>query len=465
MAIFILLAAGALALALRVGFENAKAMLAGVAVLIPVIALLLTAMKRLERLGAVRMCILLTILCLAVKTLWVLLVRVEPAVDYKTFWITAQDLAAGVTPRTAGYVALFPHIFGYSSFLSVFIRLFGEQELLAPIINVVLSTISGILIYRLAHRAAGIRAAVLAYLLWIICPSQTIYNVFVLSEPLYTTGALLFILILSETADRAGNLGTTHTAAAGLCAGILLTGVNMTRPLGIILLLTMLLWLAFLKTPDFLEKPKRRTWLVFSSFTLAAYLLGGAAGDLAFERLIREEPTSTPGYSVCVGFNFESGGLWNMDDSELLNYFVAVPDQDAQWAQEQMLDVALVRIRSEEMNLPRFFVKKIRNFLSDDAAAVYYLSASGETSAILGFICNAFYYALLLLAIAGALIMLKNGDISPVITAIIYFIGLTMGHMLTEVAGRYHYSLIPVLILTGASALAFQRKTAADNSH
>ena len=35
----------------------------------------------------------------------------------------------------------------------------------------------------------------------------------------------------------------------------------------------------------------------------------------------------------------------------------------------------------------------------------------------------------------------------------LYVLGLTCAQMLVEVAGRYHYSLIPVLLLLGQAAL------------
>ena len=35
----------------------------------------------------------------------------------------------------------------------------------------------------------------------------------------------------------------------------------------------------------------------------------------------------------------------------------------------------------------------------------------------------------------------------------LYFLGLTLAHMLVEVSTRYHYSLIPILIIFAAAGL------------
>ena len=79
--------------------------------------------RRLAGLGALRAWLVLTLLCLAVKGAWVALVQVPMEGDYATFWGYANSLAARPVIDGSRYIALFPHIFGYSSFLSWFRKL------------------------------------------------------------------------------------------------------------------------------------------------------------------------------------------------------------------------------------------------------------------------------------------------------------------------------------------------------
>lgn len=83
---------------------------------------------------------------------WVLLVRVPPSGDYATFWGYAKALAGQPVLEGGRYMALFPHIFGYSSFLSWFIRLLGPGALLAQGLNVLLTAASGSLLFLLGRR-------------------------------------------------------------------------------------------------------------------------------------------------------------------------------------------------------------------------------------------------------------------------------------------------------------------------
>ena len=175
--------------------------------------------RRLAVLGAVRGWIILTALCVVLKGAWVVLVRVPLSGDYATFWGYANWLAKLPVLNNGQYMALFPHIFGYSSFLSWFIRMFGSGELLAQWLNVALTALSGSFLFLLAKRWWGLAAGASAYLLWIICPSQTIYNSLVLSEPLYTAMLLGVLLLLTRWEDGGKRPILLGAAALAACPG------------------------------------------------------------------------------------------------------------------------------------------------------------------------------------------------------------------------------------------------------
>ncbi len=83
----------------------------------------------------------------AVNLAWVLAVRIEPFSDYETYgrqparWLPAEEIDA------PWYIAMYPHILGCSTFLSAFLKIFGEHVMVAAVINVILTCLSGLLIY------------------------------------------------------------------------------------------------------------------------------------------------------------------------------------------------------------------------------------------------------------------------------------------------------------------------------
>ena len=98
--------------------------------------------KPLEKIPHSTVILTLFLICLAVKLTFVFCFPIEPESDYETFYITSVDLSQGEIPSNSRYIALFPHIFGYSSFMSFFYKIFGTSYLVAPIVNAVLSSLS-----------------------------------------------------------------------------------------------------------------------------------------------------------------------------------------------------------------------------------------------------------------------------------------------------------------------------------
>ena len=60
---------------------------------------------------------------------------------------------------------------------------------------------------------------------------------------------------------------------------------------------------------------------------------------------------------------------------------------------------------------------------------------------------------LTLVIIVMRLLLISAGLLLP-----LYFLGLTLAHMLVEVSDRYHYSLIPILIIFAALGFAGEER-------
>lgn len=401
-----------------------------------------------ERLGRRRALASLLALCLAVKLAWVLLVQIEPAGDYATFWGTAAELAGREVIWGGRYIALFPHVFGYSFFLSLFMKLFGQGALLAPLLNVGLSVLSCWLLFDLADRLFGGRAAVAAALLWSFFPSQTIYNMYVLSEPLYTALILAFFDLVARFDGGEGS--RARSWGCGLGAGLALALVNLCRPVGLVLILALLCWLGLARLDGWWERGFRRRWLALLLGLALCYLAVGRAGTAYLERRIGEEAASAPGYSILVGFNLQSGGTWNQEDADLIYSYSDAPGSTAPEVQRWMLEEAVSRIRAERPALPALLYEKLHLFLGDDSAAVSYGAGVLTHPRLLCELCNGYYYACLALAALAALTAARRGARPAALLPVIYLLGLTLAQLLVEVAGRYHYSLLPTLVLLAA---------------
>ena len=404
-----------------------------------------------ERLGAFRTAALLLALCFAVNLAWVLWFRLDPEGDYATYWLSANALA-GFAEGNWGYVALFPHILGYSSFLSLFLRLFGPNPLVAPILNVCLSTLSGYFLFRLCLRWRGLNQAAFALLLWSLLPSKIFYNAMVLSEPYYTCLILGVLFLTAEIEGRRGALGPV--VLGGALAGLLLRLVQTARPIAPVPILALLIWLVCLRKER--GREVRRRWLGFTALLLAVYLATGPLWNAFAARTLGEKPASVPAYSFYVGLNSDSLGSYSDRDMMLLQHYrYDYEDGSAESAQRQMLEETKARLASGEVPFGRLLLNKLRNLLGYDEGGAYYSRSMLRDRAyqLLALGSNICYYALGILALVGACFVWHRRDQSTILLAPLYVIGLTLAQLLVEVAARYHYSVLPMLIVLASCAV------------
>ena len=230
----------------------------------------------LERQNPIAVCLLMSVFCLLLNGIWVFAFHPVQAPDYETFFQAASDLANSRPLSGKDYIAMFPHILGYAAFLSVFLRIFGDSLMTAALVNVVLTTLSGAVLYLLSMKHSGRMTAFLLFLFWTICPSKLLYNTMSLSEPFYTCLLLVFFLLVSIVAEirpATGQIG--HAAGAGLLSGLVLAMVNAARPIGIIPIIAFLLWLLFLSDWKDIH-PRKKAILLYTCLLILSYFAAGS---------------------------------------------------------------------------------------------------------------------------------------------------------------------------------------------
>ena len=397
-----------------------------------------------ERLGSRRTALLLLSFCFLVNLAWVLHFRLEPSRDHAVFWRTAVELAAGEPLSDRATIAMFPHFLGYSAFLSLFLRLFGTGPLVAPVLNVCLTTLSGFFLYRLALRWRGQNSAALALLFWTLVPSKIFFNAMVLSEPYYTCLVLGALWLTAEA--EAVRPRPLSAALMGLLAGLLLGLAQTARPIAAAAVLALLLWLLFLRGER--GKELRRAWFAFCALLLAAWLVTGLLWNAAAAGTLGEEPAALSGYSLYAGLNPASLGTNSAEDMDAMQELLE-REGSAAAAQREMLQYARERLRSGTVPFGRLLVSKLRSFLGCDEGGAY-LSRAGlrdRAYQLLALYSNVWYYAVGMLALWGAWRLFRSGERRTILLIPLYIIGLTLAQLLTEVGARSHYSILPMLIL------------------
>ena len=387
-------------------------------------------------------------LCLVLNLAWVLLVRIEPFSDYDTYWQTAVALAVGAEIPNAWYIAMYPHILGTASFLSLFVRLFGASVLAVAVVNVLLTTLSCLLVYGIARRLSDRGIALIAALGWAVCPCKLMLNSLVFSEPLYTCLILLFLYLLICLETRPLGLGMSALWGAGL--GLLLAAVNIVRPIAMILIIALVIWLLLLRG----RGGRWSQWLTLLAALLCVYVLTGKLWDRHVAAVLGMAPAAVPIYNIYVGFNAATRGQWSADDMDLLFSYLSQGMTTSE-AQRAMLPHLRERLASG-LDLPLLMRQKLIAFLGDDELGgyTYRFTRPERFYKPLMVLGNTFYYGVLFSALAGLIKSFRSPTLSAGQLLPLFALGLTLAHLLVEVSNRYHYSLIPLLIIFAAVGLA-----------
>jgi hypothetical protein len=392
--------------------------------------------------------------CFCIKLIWVLRYKIMPEADYKTFFDTAALLSRNFVIHD-NYAALFPHIMGYSLFLSVFFKVLGAHYIIAPVLNVCLSALSMALIYYICAEVGGRGMAVTASLLWIISPSQTIYNMLTLSEPLYCTILLMCWAVILFIYKRFSEVNTKIIILASILLAFLFTIFNMTRPIAPVAMIAFTLWLIFV---DKTKGAVKKAVLILTVFV--CYAGFSVLGTQYINLRLGEQAAAVPGYSVYVGLNGASEGTWNAQDSALLDHYSALYGGSAVKAQRQMLSDAVTKIKNGTVDIPRLLYNKYLIFMGDDSAAAYYARASLPHWDLLSTACNIFYFFLIAVSVIGVLRAIEHRNRTPLVMICLYAPGLILAQMLVEVAIRYHYSIIPPILILASYGITGKKQHA-----
>lgn len=410
----------------------------------------------------------------------------EPQSDYKTFYEVADLLKRGTLveegPGYCEYIAMFPHVFGFSYALSLVFGLFGTSVLSAQYFGLLLSLGSVFFTYRIARKLGGKAAGLIALFVSAFWPSQILYTVFISSEQLFTFMMLgciwLFIDLVQNC--RQGMRRAGGAVALHIVLGVLLALTSAVRPMGLILLVAFLICLIPNKfalkvrlrnetklSERFLSKGWLRGVLI-----VAAYFLMSAILSKGISYTIEQEIPGTAasfGYNLLTGLNQQSEGGWNEDDSEYL-YASMEATGSAAGAQSACRDLAFARLNTDPRALLNLFVHKFQIlWANDDYGSTWnILFADEETMTkekenllfeLMDF-NNGYYLIVLFFAALGGLYMWrKRFDWS--MPLILMFLGTAALHLLVENQNRYHYHILPVFaILAALAAVALYRDMA-----
>ncbi len=417
----------------------------------------------------------------------------EPESDFETYYRMAGHLLNGtmLSPEAEmdrRYIAQYPHTLGFPMLvlLPIF-KAFGFSVQNALYVNLACSMISVLLVGHIAYRTMGKVSSVFGMALMSLWPSHILYGTMVATEPSFTMLTMIALDLMTGEMQRGKDSLYVISPLRGLLLlpliGIVLALAGAIRPTAMLLLAAWIVVQMMVggdpegKIPaDGIRSLLCRGWLC-ALIVCLFYWGTGSIINRSIQDIIMEPPASglsASGYNMMVGLNTEHKGVWNEEDAI---FFAKAYEEtgSATEAHRAAMQRALERIKNEPENVLNLMVYKFRDlWQTDDFGIDWNLLWAGQqgilTEEMSGGLervrtySRPFYMAVLLLAMIGALQAWRKqrAPMPLMMLGILYFLAVAFGHMLLETQVRYHYSIIPVLILMAVVCLSEWRERAAE---
>jgi hypothetical protein len=419
------------------------------------------------------------ILASAVIRIWVIAkIPITPASDYQTYYQVADLLSKGTLSSSgySGYIAEFPHVIGFPFVLSLLFKITGPSFSAGLYLNMAASLLSVYLTYRIARTLCGRLAGMLSLFAAAFWPSQILYGTILASEPIFTCLLLLcirlFIYFFKYPVLLENREGSMFLCFA---LGVLIALANAIRPLSAIFLIAVLICTVpfskrFNKNEKMLNGKLSRAscqgWfmamLIFFSFFICNLFISASISNAIAYKLPGTGVSF--GYNLMVGVNTDAKGAWNQQDADYFaNTFAATNSPEA--AHKASVDVALARIGSDPVGVLNLAMEKFTLlWKNDDYAQTWtalFLSQQGTLTPERQHLINQFthlndYFYLLSIffsAIFGFKLF-KRKCAGPVQALILLYLGTVFLHMFLESQNRYHYFILPILIILASMGIA-----------
>lgn len=400
---------------------------------------------------------------------YVIFVPTQPVSDFGSY----QNFAVNIIKNGVyGFGTTPSSIYspGMSFFLTIIYYIFGIHIIYAKLAQVILGTLSIILLYFIAEKIFTDNVAIISALLLAIFPTQIEFTSILATENIFTFLILLcFFLIL--VVDRASKFYYPCLFIAGMALGWAI----LVRPVAVLLPL-LLLAMIILKDHPINKQSIKSISKITIIFLIGVALLVVPWCVRNYELYDHFNISSNSGINFWIGNNENSTGVYMlmvpMINDTLGNvYNLTEFQRDDLYAQQAKKYIITHPLQTLVMDVKKIFIL----YGSSDSGLYWSMMASGvitnpdllskfiQFSPLLYALTNGFYYFILLLAIISIPMiigdMIKNKRyLAMVIFAYLFYFSLMYSISMSD--DRYNFNLLPMLgILSAYTIVKIMERT------
>jgi 4-amino-4-deoxy-L-arabinose transferase-like glycosyltransferase len=384
------------------------------------------------------------------RIVWIWAVPPVQLSDYQAYWELALRLVESGTysEQVAGHELRAFRPPGYPFFLAAWMTVFGAQEWLPALTNILLFVATAITVYGIALRISGNTGiGVIAAMLLAVWPSYIAMTGLAASEPL----SLLLLSATTWTLLKADNGRLSWAIATGL-----LSGFAMLVKSSFMLLPTVWYFYAIVGGDGSRRHIVRHA--VLATFVAILVLVPWMTRNYAmFHAMV---PISTNGGDVFYRANNPnaSGGYTETGARSLSQYL----HDEIEWNKTGYA-WGMAWIRANPGEFAKLMIKKEAIFLGDDSTGFYWTlnrghAMSGAVNRISEIAANMFWIVIWLLVvyelIRNRTHLRERADATCILASLLYLVAI---HSVFESQPRYHMPMYGLLAVIAACAFASPR--------
>ncbi len=385
------------------------------------------------------------------KAIFVLVTNTQPVSDFKGFYDYAARLANGDTSWSKwSYFSVWAYQTGPISYYAILMKIFGTGLLPLKLSNCFFMAGTNSLIYLIARKITGEKAARCSALLY-MCYPTTFFLAPVLSNQQFAAFmffAAIYVLMI----------GKVNWALRGIISGVLAALGNVVRPIGAVVVVALIVW-------GIIELIENRKLVIVKTIAvfLIVYLitLWGVSSYLINKDISPYGLSNNfPLWKFVVGLNYKTTGQFSYEDQN--NIFII---QDSEKRNEAARAAIKERLSISPKQMSIFLIKKqwIMWGGMDTLRWTFYVYKDGKLVLPEGFerlenrmlkTEKMYYFSVLLLLLIGLIHVLKKKNCNTTTLYLsLLLLAYYFAHILIEVQVRYRYfAMIAVFILLSHGA-------------
>lgn len=363
--------------------------------------------------------------------------------DYEWFYNNAVAFSKGMS-LDKNYIALFPYLHLYVIVLGTFFKILGSQYSVVVFTNLLLELIGIFFLYQTVKNKSYSKKLLFLYLynpfsiLWIpMCHSVIAVNTFLI---------IVFYFFLKIDFSKKYIL---YSLLTGIFMGI----ANNFRPVLIIFVIAIAIYYINL---IFRKYKWQKLFLSFILITLSFISVNKVLLLTTEYNIDTKIKRSQSGWSIFVGSNINSKGLWNEEDSK---YFIQLASQyDVTTAHTLVKNEALKRYKSYGLKNIPFMISKAKILGSNlpEYTSQSFFEFVLHKFSIIEYVFKIYLFCyLLLIFLLNLFNLYKKMKLKVLMSKydvlIIFALGLFLAGLLVEVHARYFLPILLPLIYTAVT--------------